>query len=217
MEGTYRSIYKKNAQRDGCLLSNLRFTVGYTNLLPERRRLSSPLLQSSRFSVISGFDPESETRRETPWKFSKGKSLARAFKIGTINQTGELLRRASPEEALKKRLCMRFYRLHTPLSYLSATSHEDRNAQTNFRNGPHGRWKYSLPSATIQAHLSTRINDPFFRLADIRKIFRKGHAHVYTHTQVHARIRIHFDTSAQCILAITDYSNTENVYTTPAI
>lgn len=102
---------------------------------------------------------------------------------------------------------MRFYRLHTPLSYLSATSHED--AQTNFRNGPHGRWKYSLPSATIQAHLSTRINDSFFRLADIRKIFRKGHTHVYT--QVHARIRIHFDTSAQCILAITDYSNTERM------
>lgn len=57
MEGTYRSIYKKNAQRDGCLISNLRFTIGYTNLLPEHRRLS-PFLQSSRFSVISGLDPE---------------------------------------------------------------------------------------------------------------------------------------------------------------
>lgn len=32
-----------------------------------------------------------------------------------------------------------------------------------------------------------------------------------THTQVHARIRILFDTSAQCTLAITDYSSTERM------
>jgi len=42
MERTYRSIYKKNAQRG--YLSNMWFTIGYMYLLLEHRQLSSLLL-----------------------------------------------------------------------------------------------------------------------------------------------------------------------------
>lgn len=107
MEGTYRSIYKKNVQRDGCLLSNLRFTVGYTNLPPKRRRLSSSLLQSSQFSIISRPDLENGIPTGNTLETLVGKSLADAFKINTINQTG----RIASESALKKRLCI--YQPHT--------------------------------------------------------------------------------------------------------
>lgn len=102
--------------------------------------------------------------------------------------------------------------LHTLLFYLSATSREDRNAQTNFRNGPHGHWKYSLlfcnDSGTLKHTLTT--------LSSIwqayKKTFRKRHTHthIHIHKYTHAFAYL-FDTSAQCTLAITDYSSTERM------
>lgn len=64
MEGTYRSIYKKNAQRDGCLLSNLRFTVEYTNLPPEIGDYHRRFYSLPGVALVSEFDLENGIRQE---------------------------------------------------------------------------------------------------------------------------------------------------------
>lgn len=210
MEGTYRSIYKK--KRTARRLFIIKPAIhGYTNLPPKRRRLSSSLLQSSRFSIISESDLENDTQPGNTMEILAGKIARRHVQ----DQYGKSNRRIASESALKKRFVhLRFYQLHTLLSYFSATSHVDRNAQINFRNG---RWKYSLLSATIQAYLSTCINAiPFSVWQTYEKNLQKPlhtnirtHVHIYANT--YARICIPLDTSAQCTLAITDYSSTERM------
>jgi len=72
-------------------------------------------LAGLQFSVISGLDPE-----QNPMGNSRGKVARERVQ----EQYDKSNRQIASEQALKKRLCMRFYRLHTPLPYLLATRTE---------------------------------------------------------------------------------------------
>lgn len=225
MEGTYRSSYKKNVQRDGCLLSN--FAIHKSNIRICRRnvgRLLSPL--STVFPVQRNQRTRSlraEPERGTSWKSSRGgREVARASarsRSVRSNQTGV---NCFGEQALKKRffLCncdFIDFVLAFILSFCDEPQ-EDRNAQTNFRNGPHGRWKYSLlPSATIHRH-TQHYTRTFFLFVwqthtekpSERKHARDAHAHAHTRTQVHARI--HFLIRQHNVYQqLQDYSSTERM------
>lgn len=111
---------------------------------------------------------------------------------------------------------MRFYRLHTPLPYLLATRTETLRLISEIG--------FTLEVLTILCNDSGTPKHTHLTILSFvcrhTKNFQKGtqtRTHTYTYTRIYiytsfyVRIRIHFDTSAQCILAITDYSSTERM------
>lgn len=141
-------LFKKKVQRDGCLLSNVWFALGYTNLSRERQR---SFIASAQLADCA---PESGTRREDTLEILGRDSLAISnawFQIVMRNRN-----RRVASERFEKNVRSRHFAIFTLASLRWVARMGASRSYANSRNVPRERWKYlSIP---IQARLSTCVN-----------------------------------------------------------